>query len=384
MKITTKHMGAIARHLADVLGDADTSRAEVALTALGLGDAATYADLAGVTVPVVSEGLRDAGVSVPALRRGTIAALFALVRPGAATCNRCGRLALRLDGSTWVAVMAPACPVDAGLYEAPAAAPTLRGWHDGRTYAADAAHDPAGVPLTEAAVRAERAVSPLVDAALRETGATLLDALTATVAAGASPAEALTAIGEPLRRWPSVVALRAFAAGAKGAASAPSPAAPSAAGAAAARLAGGYSERALRGALASLYSTAAQARMVARDAGLDVTRIDFSGGADAMWFAIISEARAQGRVGRVVDLARAEYPNSPAWRALDEVPAVDVLAALCRLLPVQFDDVVFRLEVPTEYMPGATAPQAERAAALVRLAEQQGKAAQLRALVTGQ
>lgn len=27
MKITTKHMGAIARHLADVLGDADTSRA---------------------------------------------------------------------------------------------------------------------------------------------------------------------------------------------------------------------------------------------------------------------------------------------------------------------------------------------------------------------
>lgn len=106
MKITTKHMGAIARHLADVLGDADTSRAEVALTALGLGDAATYADLAGVTVPVVSEGLRDAGVSVPALRRGTIAALFALVRPGAATCNRCGRLAVRLDGSTWVAVMA--------------------------------------------------------------------------------------------------------------------------------------------------------------------------------------------------------------------------------------------------------------------------------------
>ena len=383
MKITTKHMGAIARHLADVLGDADTSRAEVALTALGLGDAATYADLAGVTVPVVSEGLRDAGVSVPALRRGTIAALFALVRPGAATCNRCGRLAVRLDGSTWVAVMAPACPVDAGLYEAPAAAPTLRGWHDGRTYAADAAHDPAGVPLTEAAVRAERAVSPLVDAALRETGATLLDALTATVAAGASPAEALTAIGEPLRRWPSVVALRAFAAGAKGAASAPSPAAPSAAGAAAARLAGGYSERALRGALASLYSTAAQARVVARDAGLDVTRIDFSGGADAMWFAIISEARAQGRVGRVVDLARADYPHSPAWRALDEVPAVDVLAALCRLLPVQFDEVAFKLEVPAHFMPGATAPQAERAAALVRLAEQQGKSAQLRALVAG-
>lgn len=383
MKITTKHMGAIARHLADVLGDADTSRAEVALTALGLGDAATYADLAGVTVPVVSEGLRDAGVSVPALRRGTIAALFALVRPGAATCNRCGRLALRLDGSTWVAVMAPACPVDAGLYEAPAAAPTLRGWHDGLVYPAHLTHDPSGVPMTEDAVRAGRAVSPLVDAALRETGATLLDALTATVAAGASPAEALTAIGEPLRRWPSVVALRAFAAGAKGAASEPSPAAPSAAGAAAARLAGGYSERALRGALASLYSTAAQARVVARDAGLNVTRIDFGGGADAIWFAILAEARAQGHVGRVVDLARADYPSSPVWRALDAAPAVDVYGALCRLPPVQFDTVVFKLGVPEEYMPGATAPQAERASALVRLAEQRGKAARLRALVTG-
>ena len=57
--------------------------------------------------------------------------------------------------------------------------------------------------------------------------------------------------------------------------------------------------------------------------------------------------------------------------------------ALCRLLPVQFDTVVFKLGVPAEYMPGATAPQAERAAALVRLAEQRGKAAQLRALVTG-
>ena len=383
MKINSKHMGAVARHLADVLGDADTSRAEVVLTAL-LGDAPVYADLAAVDTSVVSEGLRDAGVSVPALRRGTIAALFALVRPDAPTCNRCGRLALRLDGSTWAAVQGPACPVDAGLYEAPAAAPTVRGWHDGRAYPADAAHDPAGVPLTEAAVRAERAVSPLVDAALRETGATLPDVLAATVAAGASPAEALTAIGEPLRRWPSAVALRAFVAGAKDAASAPRHAAPSVmAGAVAAMPAGGYNERALRGALASLYSTTAQARMVARDAGLDVTRIDFGGGADAAWFAILAEARAQGRVSRVVDLARADYPSSPAWRALDAAPAVDVYGALCRLLPVQFDTVVFKLGVPAEYMPGATAPQAERASALVRLAEQRGKAAQLRALVTG-
>ena len=386
MKINSKHMGAVARHLADVLGDADTSRAEVVLTAL-LGDAPVYADLAAVDTSVVSEGLRDAGVSVPALRRGTIAALFALVRPDAPTCNRCGRLALRLDGSTWAAVQGPACPVDAGLYEAPAAAPTVRGWHDGRAYPADAAHDPAGVPLTEAAVRAERAVSPLVDAALRETGATLPDVLAATVAAGASPAEALTAIGEPLRRWPSAVALRAFVAGAKDAASAPRHAAPSAASGAstaAAPPAGGYSERALRGALAALYSTTAQARMIARDAGLDVTRIDFGGGADATWFAILAEARAQGRVSRVVDLARADYPSSPAWRALDAAPAVDVYGALCRLLPAQFDTVVFKLGVPTEYMPGATAPQAERASALVRLAEQRGKAAQLRALVTGQ
>lgn len=216
-KITTKHMEAIARHIADVLGDADTSRAEMVLTAL-IGDAPVYADLRGWDTGDVSVGLTQAGVIARVLTPKIIAALFGLVRSDAPTCNRCGRLAVRLEGSTWVAVLAPTCPVDAGLYEAPRAAPTVRGWHDGREYPEGSTHDPEGVPLDSSTIRLERDVSPMVDAALRETGATLLDVLAALVDRGAAPAEALTAVGEPLRKWVSVVALRAFVAGAKGAA----------------------------------------------------------------------------------------------------------------------------------------------------------------------
>lgn len=378
-KITTKHMDALTLHLADVLGGPKLTAAAV------LDTAPTYDDLAAVDAGVVSEALRDAGVEASPLKRGAAARLFALLAPGAPVCNRCGRLPLTLTGSTWSAVTAPTCPVDAGLYVAPAAAPTLRGWHDGREYPADATHDAAGVPLTEAAIRTERGVWPTVDAALHETGATLLDVLAATVATGASPAEALTAIGSPLVRWPSVMALRAFVAQAKGAASrAPGGATPPPFASGGEAPPGAFSLREWRAVFAGIFPTAERARMLLNDAGIATSRINFGGTAETTWQSALDEAQKTGRLGALLAVARQEYPSNPALRALTAPRTADrsaVYDALVRLLPAQIEEVVFRLAVPSHYLPPASAPTAERAASVVRWAEQQGRLAELAARV---
>lgn len=381
-KITTKHTAALARHLADALGDATTDRAELVIAGIGLDDHATYDDLAGVTHAVASDGLAAAGVTVLPLRRGAVTALFGLVRPGAPTCNACGRLALRLTGSTWQPVTAATCPVDAGLYVA-AQVMTVRGWHDGREYPEGTTHDDEGVPLDSSTIRVERGVSPMVDAALRETEATLLDVLAAVVAGGATPAEALTAVSEPLRRWPSAIALRAFVRDAKGALTLRT------GGATPPPFAGGgevpsgpVDLRALREALVSLYDGAANIRRVARDAGVSLARIDASGSAETAWFSVVEEAAKTGHVGALLAVALREYPSDAALRALT-VPSADrdaVYSALVRLLPAQFEAAVFRLSVPPHVLPGAHASMAERAVALLRIAEQRGQLAQLAAI----
>lgn len=309
MKITTKHTAALARHLADALGDATTDRAELVIAGIGLDDHATYDDLAGVTHAVASDGLAAAGVTVLPLRRGAVTALFGLVRPGAPTCNACGRLALRLTGSTWQAVTASTCPVDAGLYEV-AAVPVVIGWHDGREYPDGTTHDGEGVPLTEAVIRAERKVAASITAACEETGATLLEVLAAMP--GATPAEALAAIVDPSRKWVSDRALRAFVRDAKGA----------------------LGRR--------------------------------TGGAPPPPFA-----------------AGAEAPSGPVDLRALTAPSADrdaVYSALVRLLPAQFEAAVFRLSVPPHVLPGAHASMAERAVALLRIAEQRGQLAQLAAI----
>jgi hypothetical protein len=56
----------------------------------------------------------------------------------------------------------------------------------------------------------------------------------------------------------------------------------------------------------------------------------------------------------------------------------EAIAALQRLLPAQFEIVLFNLEVGPELLPGEAAPQASRAVALYRLVEQQNKLARLR------
>lgn len=325
MKITTQHTAAIARHIADVLGDADTSRAEVALTAI-IGEGATYTDLPVVDVMVVTEGLRDAVVSVPAIRRGTITALFTHVREGAPTCKRCGRLRLQLAGSTWQAVTASTCPVDAGLYEV-AVAPVVIGWHDGREYPEGTTHDGEGVPLTEAVIRSERKVDASITAACEETGTTLLEVLAAMP--GATPAEALAAIVDPSRKWVSDRALRAFVRDAKGAlgrrtGGAPQP--PFAAGAEAPtgpvdpinwqRLTGPQ-YKALQDALTSAFPSRAKIEQLV-SFGLD-ERLDMiaSGGTlGALAFEVIQWTQARGHTRRLFDEARRQNPGNPALIAL--------------------------------------------------------------------
>jgi hypothetical protein len=316
MKITTKHMDALTLHLADALGAGKLTAAAV------IGDEATYDDLAAVDASVVSEALRDASAEAPPLKRGAAARLFALLSQGAATCNRCGRLALSLTGSTWSRVDGATCPVDAGLYEAERVE-MVRAWTDGREYPKGTTHDANRVPIDSSTIRVSRGVSEMIDAALRETGATLPDVLAALEGEGMTPVQALAVVGSPLAsRFVDTIAVREFAQRARGAmerrartsADVPLPIDPTV-----------HDDRAVRGVLVALYGSAAQARRVVHDAfGSDVvSRIDFSGGADTMWSAVLAEARRHtGGVEAVLNVARREYPNNPGLRGLDS--AVDL------------------------------------------------------------
>jgi hypothetical protein len=55
----------------------------------------------------------------------------------------------------------------------------------------------------------------------------------------------------------------------------------------------------------------------------------------------------------------------------------DLFNLLSKLLPAQFEAVLFRARVPVEYLPAATAPQAERAIATIRYFESQSRLDQL-------
>lgn len=313
--VTGEHLRALVLHASDVIG-CDEEKAKGLLLALA-GEAPGYGEFSQVDVSVVSEALRDASIAVPALRRGTVAALFARVSPEAPVCERCGRLPLRLDGGAWVAVTSGVCPVDEGLFGR-VAGDEVVAWTDGETYPAGTAKDRNGVPITEAAIRAARAVHAWVDAAAKESGVTLAQMCLALVGSRnvASPVAALNALARPEEVFVDQNALRLFARGA-GAwrrgpvareAVDPRPLAGSVLASA-----GGFedaaSQRALRNAMSMLYTDTREAKRVARDAGLKVERIDFGGSPQTVWFNILNEANASRRVEALVDVARREYPN---------------------------------------------------------------------------
>ncbi len=285
MKITSKHSRALIAHVADVLGGQNSQAKATDVISGMLGEEPSYSDLRGVDVAVVSEALRDASVSVTAIRRAAIAKVFTFATEGARTCNRCGRFDVRLEGSTWHHVDGEVCPADNGLYVAERAPEPVIAWTDGMTYPAGTSIDAQRIPITEDAIRDARRVDPTLDAALRETGATLIG-FCAALAAEMHPASVLNVLTNPTSRFVDNVALRVFAANVSGA---------------------------------------------------------------------VAPRSNGGGTRTTPDSSTTPYD------------------ALLTLLPAQFEEIVFRLGVPTHFMPPVSVTIAERATVLVRLIEQSGR-----------
>lgn len=147
--------------------------------------------------------------------------------------------------------------------------------------------------------------------------------------------------------------------------------------------------RELRAALERLYALPADALRLCADAGVARSRVDFSGPMQIVWFHVLEEAAKSGRVAALVEAARRDYPQEPTLERLAQISAGAPFGraaawtrdaaydALVKLLPGQFEAVLFRLALPTHYLPPAAATLAERAVALVRVVEQQGRLAEL-------
>lgn len=319
MKITTKHMDALTLHLADALGAGKLTAAAV------IGDEATYDDLAAVDASVVSEALRDANAEAPPLKRGAAAKLFALLSQGAATCNRCGRLALTLTGSTWSSVDGAACPVDAGLYEAERVE-MIRAWTDGREYPKGTTHDANRVPIDSSTIRVTRGVSEMIDAALRETGATLTDVLASLVGEGMTPVQALAVVGSPLAsRFVDTIAVREFAQRARGTMErrakatvvAPSPIAPTTQGPEVdlRRLTGAQWAE-LQGALLDAFNNEGSLTRVVRYGFDENLNAIASGNLKNKVYELIQWTQARGWTRRLIEAAREENRTNDKLRSL--------------------------------------------------------------------
>jgi hypothetical protein len=146
--------------------------------------------------------------------------------------------------------------------------------------------------------------------------------------------------------------------------------------------------RELRATLERLYTMPADALRLCSDAGVARGRVDFTGSMQVVWFNVLEEAGKSGRVAALVEAARRDYPQDPTLARLGRLAAAApgrgvpwtreaVFDALVKLLPSQFEAVLFRMALPTHYLPPAAATLAERAVALVRVVEQQGRLAEL-------
>jgi len=70
-------------------------------------------------------------------------------------------------------------------------------------------------------------------------------------------------------------------------------------------------------------------------------------------------------------------PRQPSAGAAAPPRRADLLTRLTNLLPSQFEEVLFRANIPEKYLPGATAPQATRAIEAIRYVEQNDRVEQL-------
>jgi hypothetical protein len=73
-----------------------------------------------------------------------------------------------------------------------------------------------------------------------------------------------------------------------------------------------------------------------------------------------------------VNQSQSQPPVKTSENLAPEAPSsnkTEILRTLKRLLPVQFDELIFNLDVPIEYLPSSDKSQADRAMALLRWAE---------------
>jgi len=82
------------------------------------------------------------------------------------------------------------------------------------------------------------------------------------------------------------------------------------------------------------------------------------------------ERLTQAVQGKAAEIERAERVGIPTGARPDVAPRLMALQLLKRLMPAQFDEVVFVYAMPTAYLP-AQAPQVVRAIALIEYAAQQ-------------
>lgn len=153
--------------------------------------------------------------------------------------------------------------------------------------------------------------------------------------------------------------------------------------------------RELRKSLAELYSSPMEATRVAADAGIQTSRVAFSGSAESIWFSVLQEARKSAQIADLLGVALTDYPKHPELKRLaaslspegqpESVrPAPDrgansyaLYDELAGLLPAQFEEVLFRLSVPLRFLPPPSTAQSERAIALVRWMEQKNQLQEL-------
>lgn len=74
----------------------------------------------------------------------------------------------------------------------------------------------------------------------------------------------------------------------------------------------------LRDILADLYSDANTAKVIAVDAGLATSRINFNGAALTVWQDIVDEARKSGKIAALIDRAKKDFGNSDRLNAAAE------------------------------------------------------------------
>ncbi len=381
--LSDKHAHALSMHLGDILGrDPEAARAVIVHMA---GESPAYGELRAVDIGVVSEALGDAGIKVTALKRGQIAALFTTLREGMPVCETCGRLPVRLYDGAWQAIDGQTCPHDGGLFNRVERAVVVA-WSDGREYPAGTQTDVDGLPITDAGIRDRKAPHTWITLACTEAGVTLAELCRRLVAEhiARTPLRALSIVADPTEDFATQAKVRLFLRGATPPSGSGGGASTPTRGESIGRRLTGAEYREFTSALCAAFGSRSAMSQLTRF-GLDVSLDSVAGNGTlpTVAFDVIQWAESRGKVGELLAAARSQNSGNrelASFAAKFDAPSV--VDVLCRMLPAQFEVVLFRLSAPSHYLPPPTASTAERATALVRWAESQGRSEELRAAIT--